>query len=204
MSEPSATPPSNEPTPTPPVEPTPEATPTPTPTEPTPPTEPENKEPAPEFVPLTADDIQFPEGFEVQEGLRDEFLGIVNNRELDDKGRTSALIGLYAKAQTAASEANSQAWADMQDKWQGEVKADPTVGGVNFDATMTKVGKLMEEFGNDNLRQVFDMTGAGNNVHVISFLSKLSDKLTEGAHVLGNPASTPASAASKLFPSMKN
>lgn len=199
MSEPSATPPSPEPTPqiVPPVDPTPE--PTKTPTEPTP-----EPEPEPEFVPLTADDIKFPEGFEVQDELLNEFLGVMNNRDLDARGQTEALTGLFAKAQTAASEANSKAWADMQTEWQTAVKNDADIGGAKFDATMTKVGKLMEEFGNDDLRQVFDLTGAGNNIHVVKFLANLSDKLTEGTHTLGNPANADQSAASKLFPSMKN
>lgn len=195
MSEVNETQPSPEPTPT--SEATQEPT---TPTTP----EPTKEEPTPEFVPLTADDITFPEGFEVQEDLRNEFLDIVNNRELDDKGKTSALVGLYAKAQTAASEANSKAWEDTQTEWQNAVKNDAEIGGAKFDATITKVGKLMEEFGNDDLRQVFDLTGAGNNVHVVKFLANLSDKLTEGSHTTGNPASGDQSAASKLFPSMKN
>jgi hypothetical protein len=169
---------------------------------PEPPKEPTPNEP-PAFVPLAATDISMPEGFTVDEPLMNDFLAIVNNQELDGKERTNQLVGLYAKAQTAASEANSKAWETMQTEWQETVKADPTIGGANFEGTMTKVGKLMEEFGNDELRQVFDLTGAGNNVHVVRFLAGLADKLTEGSFTPGNPASAPQDTASKLFPSMK-
>lgn len=194
------TPPSPEPNPnletTPPTEPT-------TPTEPEKPAEPEKApEPAP-VVALTAEDISLPEGFTMDEGLRDEYLGVMNNPELDAKGRSEALLGLYSKALTAASETNSKAWADTQESWQKEVKEDTEVGGAKFEASMTKVGKLVEEFGTDELRQVFDLTGAGNNIHVVKFLAKISEKLTEGGFTSGNPATGDGSAASKLFPSMK-
>ena len=152
---------------------------------------------------MAATDITLPEGFTADEPLMNDFLSIVNNTELDAKERTNQLVGLYAKAQTAASEANSTAWETMQNEWQAEVKADPTIGGANFESTMTKVGKLMEEFGTDNLRQAFDLTGAGNNLHVVTFLAKLADKLTEGNFTRGNPANAPQDTASKLFPSMK-
>lgn len=181
--------------------------PTPNPN-PTPPTDPAPADPAPSVTPeapvaLSADDITLPEGFTLDEPLRDEFLGIMNNGELDAKGRSDALVGLYSKALTAASEANSNAWAETQTQWQEEVKADPTIGGAKLDATLTKVGKLVEEFGSDELRSAFDLTGAGNNVHVVKFLATLADKLTEGGFTGGNPTNVEPNAASKLFPSMK-
>lgn len=156
-----------------------------------------------EFVPLAVKDISLPEGFQVDEPLMNDFLSVVNDEKLDAKERANQLVGLYAKAQTAASETNSKAWETMQETWQKEVKEDTEVGGAKFENTITKVGKLMEEFGTDELRQAFDLTGAGNNVHVVRFLAKLSDKLTEGSYTQGRPSNTPSDAASKLFPSMK-
>lgn len=211
MSTQTETQPSNEPAPslvnTPPANP--ETTPPTTTPEPAPPANPEEpkapeapKEPEAPVV-LSADDITLPEGFTLDEPMRDEFLGIMNNNELDAKGRSDALVGLYSKALTAASEANSNAWATMQTEWQEAVKTDPEIGGAKFEASLTKVGKLVEEFGSNELREVFDMTGAGNNVHVVKFLAKLADNLTEGGFTAGNPTTAPADAASKMFPSMK-
>lgn len=203
MSETNVTEPSVEPSPTPPIEPTVEPTTEPTSTTEPPKTEEPKEEPTPEFVPLTADDIVIPEGMEVAEDLRDEFLGIVNNQELDPKERVNQMIGLYGKALTAASETNSKAWADLQSEWQSKVKADPEIGGAKFDATINKIGKLVEEFGSDELRGAMDMTGAGNNPAIIKFLATLADKLTEGSFTSGNPTNGDGSAASRMFPSMK-
>lgn len=196
MSEENVTPPSAEPTPEP------EATPTPsliTEGAPEPTAEPEVEAPA-EWTPLTAEDIVLPEGVTVAEDLRDEFLSVMNNRELSPKDQMQSLIDLQMRAAQAASEASSQAWTDMQTTWQDEVRADL---GDNLVPTVGRIQKLVSEFGSPELTSVFDLTGAGNNLHVIKFLDKIATQLTEGGPVTGSPAASEATAAQKLFPSMK-
>lgn len=174
-----------------------------TPTE-VPPTEKAEGEETPaEFVPLTSDDIEIPEGLEVNEAVRDEFLGVLNNRELDLKGQANALLALQAKVMGEASEAGSAAWNQQQTAWQDEVKADPEVGGAKLQGTLTSVGKLVEEFGSPELKQVFDLTGAGNSVHVVRFLNKLAGQLTERSVPQPGQPTSAGSTAARLYPSMK-
>lgn len=159
---------------------------------------------APEFVPLTATDITFPEGMAVADADRDSFLGILNNREMTPSQQAQALVDLQAQVAQQASEAGSQAWTDMQDQWVNEVRSDPDVGGQRFDTSITNIGKLIDEFGSDELRAVMDITGAGNNVHVIKFLANVASRLTEGTQISnGSPVKTEASIAETLYPSMK-
>ena len=159
---------------------------------------------APEFVPLTASDITFPEGMTVQDADRDSFLGILNNREMTPAQQAQALVDLQATVAQQASEAGSQAWTDMQDQWVNEVRNDPDVGGQRFDANIANIGKLIDEFGSDELRAVMDITGAGNNVHVVKFLANVASRLTEGSQISGgNPTMTEASVADLMYPSMK-
>lgn len=155
------------------------------------------------FVPLTAEDISFPEGLEVPDDLRDEFLGIVNDAELSPKDRAQALIDLQAKAAEQASEAASQAFAAQQQQWQDEVRNDPELGGANFDATLKGISRLVDQYGNDDLVQAMAATGAGNNIHVVRFFHQLAQKLNEPAPLSGQPVGAQGDAASKLFPSMK-
>jgi hypothetical protein len=150
------------------------------------------------------DDITFPEDFTVSEEYRDDFLKIVNDQELSPKDRSQALTDLYVKAATAASEASSQAFADMQKEWQGQVKADSEIGGDKLPATLSAVNKLVGEYGSPELLEAFASTGAGNNVHVIKFLNKVAGLLTEGGPVQGGaPTNREGDAASRMFPSMK-
>lgn len=177
----------------------------PAPTQEQPQQQPQTQQPAaPEFVPLTASDITFPEGMTVQDADRDSFLGILNNREMTPAQQAQALVDLQATVAQQASEAGSQAWTDMQDQWVNEVRNDPDVGGQRFDANIANIGKLIDEFGSDELRAVMDVTGAGNNVHVVKFLANVASRLTEGSQISGgNPTMTEASVADLMYPSMK-
>lgn len=160
--------------------------------------------PAEEALPaLTAEDISFPEGMEIPDELRDEFLNVVNDAELSPKDRAQALIDLQAKAATQASEAASQMFATQQQQWQDEVRNDPELGGAKFDATIAGISRLVDQYGNDEFTAVMAATGAGNNIHVVRFFNQMAQKLNEPAAVTGAPASTAGDAASRLFPSMK-
>lgn len=157
-----------------------------------------------EFVPLTASDITFPEGIEVNEAVRDEALAIVNNRELSPKDQLQGLINLQAKLAEEASEGISKTWEDTQKAWQDEVKADPTIGGDKLPTTLAAVNKLVTEYGSNELVEAFALTGAGNNVHVIRFLNSIAGKLLEGGVVSATaPVNQAGDAASRMFPSMK-
>lgn len=161
--------------------------------------------PEPEFVPLAADALQVPDGFEVDEGLRDEFLGLVNNRELSEADRANGLLGLWQKGLETAETRGIEQFNAQVEVAQNEVKADPELGGAKLPATLQSIGRLMEEFGTPELRSLLDTTGAGNSIHVVRFLHSLAGKLTEGSiQPPGTPpALTAESRAARLFPSMK-
>lgn len=161
---------------------------------------------APEpFVPLTADALSIPEGFQVDEPLRDEFLGLVNNQELSAAERANGLLGLWTKGQEAFTERGLADFNAAQEAAVTEVKSDSTLGAANLPATLASMGKLMEEFGTPELRTLLDTTGAGNSIHMVRFLTSLAGKLTEGS--INPPGSPPAgaegSAAARMFPTMK-
>lgn len=155
--------------------------------------------------PLTVESLTIPEGFEVEPELAKDFLEILNG-DMQPKDRANALLALHGKTISTALEADSKLWDDMQTEWKDEVKADPDIGGAKLQPTLANVGKLLSEFGTDELKGVFDSTGAGNNVHMIKFLNVIADKLTEGKFFkAGSPSGQddPNAAAARLFPSMK-
>jgi hypothetical protein len=161
------------------------------------------EEPAPEFVPLTIEDIVLPEGFTPDEELIPEFLKVVNDQELTAKDRANALVDLQAKLMTKASEASSAAWDKTQKEWQDAVKADPVIGGEKFTQSIAQVNKLLTEYGNDKVNEAFALTGAGNNPEIIRFLHTIAGKLTEGGYTQGQPAGSPQDLASLMYPNMK-
>lgn len=159
-----------------------------------------------EFVPLTAESLRLPEGFEPIEELQTEFLDLINNQEISVEERSNGLIGLLAKNLQMAEERESQLWDKTLIDWKDEVKADPEVGGAKLDGVLSNVGKLVNEYGSDELIKVFALTGAGNNVHVVKFLNKVAGALVESqTAVPGSPGEDKGSqtAAQKMYPSMK-
>lgn len=168
------------------------------------PNKPADPEPEP-VEPLKLEDVTVPEGFELQPEMANKFLEILNG-DMAPKDRANALIALHGETMSAASEASSKAWEDMQTEWKDEAKADPDIGGAKLQPTLTNIGKLIDEFGDEKVRGVFDLTGAGNNPHMIKFLGKIADKLTEGNFFKASSPSNaddPNAAAKRLFPSMK-
>lgn len=107
------------------------------------------------------------------------FVGIMNDAAMSPQQRAQALIDLQASLTTKSSEAGSQAWKDEQAAWQAEIANDPVLGGPNLEKTVAGIGQLMDRFATDEIRQAFDQTGAGNNPHIVRFLSTLVSQLKE-------------------------
>lgn len=156
-----------------------------------------------EPTPLTAEDIEFPEGVEVNEELRDKFLTVMNDKEMSPKELAQALTNLQVEAAKEMAETSNRAFDDMQKKWQDEVKADPELGGSKLQDTLGGISRLVDRYGSDDLVQVMAATGAGNNVHVIRFLNKIAADLNEGTPATGTATVEKPNVASRLFPSMK-
>lgn len=154
---------------------------------------------AEEFTPLTADDLTFPEGAEVDESIRDEFLQLSNEAKLS-KEAVNALVGLQTKIQQQAAEKLSEAWNTTQTQWRDEAK---TLMGEALDPALGKIRQLVDEYGTPNVMEVFNLTGAGNNPHIIQFLSKVAEKLVvEAGPVSGSSATQPQDRAKRIFPDM--
>lgn len=157
---------------------------------------------------ITLENITLPEGITIDEPVMGSFLEIMNNAELTAQERVQKLVDLQSEVQRAAAEEPGKVWEETQDGWRREAEAHPVIGGNKLAGTLQGVSKLIESYGGDAteqkaLRQVMDFTGAGNNPHVIAFLSRVAGKLVvEGGPVIGSPTSeaSGASLAQRMFP----
>jgi len=198
--------PAPTPSPTPAPTPTPEPTPAPTP-EPAPKPAEEPKPPAADPAldtkanPFKVDEIKFSSAdIAVDPAVAGEFAAIVNEHGIS-RDVVAKLVSLQEKTMAATSEAGSQAWAKTQEQWAKDVQNDPEIGGQNLAPTMGKIGQLLDTYGTAELRQAFDLTGAGNNPHVVRFMSKVANVLTESGFISANLAPTgDRSAAETLYP----
>lgn len=151
-------------------------------------TKPAEKKDAPaEFVPLTIQALTLPEGFEADTPLQEKFISLANELKISPEG-ANKLVALQAEINKAASERSSEAFATMQKQWQDEVRADPEIGGQNLEKNLAEINKLINSHGTPGLRQVLHLTGGGNNIEVLRFLTKISKELNEATPVSGQPA----------------
>lgn len=131
----------------------------------------------------------------------DKFLGIMNNAEMTPAQRAQELVNLQAEVLKQASGKSSELWKATQDKWQEDIRKDPDVGGEKLEPVLAGITKLIDKYGSNELREVFDTTGAGNNVHVVKFLNAVAKELVvEGAPAVGSVARGARDHADIIYP----
>lgn len=152
---------------------------------------------------MATTDLKLPEGFEADAPIQEKFIGILNDDKLSPADRANALVNLQAEAAKAMSERANQQWEDFNTAMVNETKADPTVGGAALEANLAAISTLINTHGSPELRQVMDTSGAGNNVHVVKFLTKIAGLLGEGKPAAGLPTGGEKTQAERMFPTMK-
>lgn len=196
----------------PPVSPEAEQTPTPPTTSDQPPkADPENtllgKQPAAEAAPsLDVKDIALPDGFEADEGMMTEFVGLLNKQDLSPKERANGLIELQARFATAAAEKAQADRVAAQESLQAEVRNDPEVGGAKLQPILGNIGKMLESYPHANeIRELMDSTGMGNHLGAIKFMNWVANQLNEGRPATATlPAPTGTKTVEEiLYPTMK-
>jgi len=198
------TPPAGDPAPT--------DTPPGTPADPEgdPPTEPsslldDDGEPTPFGAdPVTAEQataMELPDGVELNAEQLQPFLDLVNNAN-SRADIVQGSLNMIAEQQNVAETAISEEWSATQNAWRDEVKADPTHGGEHFEKSLATARTVIETHAEDakSLKELFTLTGMGNNIHMVRFLNAIAAATPgEAPPVSGNPAPVPASRAEKLF-----
>lgn len=150
-------------------------------------------------------DFKLPEGFEANpDGMKaaKEFFA----KQGISKDASQGLIDLFAKEMAdgvkAVHDANTKAWDDLQTEWKGAIEKDPDYGGEKLAPTRASIDKVMDTFGDPELRDALKITGANNNPKVFRFLAKVASRLTEGNLIQGGggPAGEKKSLAERMYP----
>lgn len=144
-----------------------------------PPADPDNPaEPAPVDL-ATRYPIEFPEGFTPNDTQLGAFRELAAEANLDP-AVVQKFFGLYAEQLTALqteAQANVQ---QQQTAWRDEVLAFPEFQPATRERTQTQVSRVMEEFGTPEGRQWLDVSGVGNNPHLVRLVLNLTNALLEG------------------------
>lgn len=114
--------------------------------------------------------------------------------------QAQSLVDRHVAGLKANQEANIAAFTKLQEEWIGKVKADPQIGGANFDSkTVPAIAKAIDTFCTDDasrkeFREAVSLTGIGNHPAYVRFMARLGSSLMEGQPVSGGkPAAQPKS-----------
>lgn len=156
--------------------------------------------PAPE--PITLDQLSLPEGFAIPDDIQEPFLEVINNSELSRTEMVNELIKLQSQASNSAAE---QLWTTTQETWRQEAQALPEIGGDKFDQSLAEIKRGLDAAGaTKEVYQALDITGAGNNPHIIQLMHKLTKPFREAGPVSGAPSQGTVDRASRMYPTMQN
>lgn len=120
--------------------------------------------------------MKFPEGFNIEKPHLDKFVGIAKEIGLKGEG-AQKVADFYVEMQRQANEQH----ISMITKWGEEAKADPEIGGANFDKTLTDARRVLAKVGSPDLNKLLGSTGLGNHKEMIKLLAKLAPLVKEDA-----------------------
>lgn len=169
--------------------------------------EPEKKaEEAAKAEPLKPEDYKFelPENIAAEDPALKAFTEGAAELGISQEAAQALINKVAPQMQEAALEPYRQ-WAQLQEKWLGEVKADPEIGGSKLEGALATIASAFNTLGDNggkDVRAALDMTGAGNHPAVIKFMHKVAVALTEAGAVTGSPPNGAKSAAERMYPNM--
>lgn len=153
--------------------------------------------------------IKVPEGLKVEEKTLTELKGILADAKMTPSERGEKLLAMHAATLKEAAEQPYKLWTETQAKWVETVKADPEIGGANFEPMKSSVAKMIDSVGGKEaaeIRKALDFTGAGNEPSIIRLLARAAKAINEGGPIAGKPADTAAAqekALASMYPNAK-
>ena len=142
-------------------------------------------------------DFAVPEGVKMEGQDLTEFKSFAKEQDLTQEQAQKVLDYAGPKIK-AMIEQPYKTWNETQTKWQAEVKADPEIGGTNFERSVKEAGSVFvpgeanpfvkSEADAKALRDALNTTGAGNNPAIVKLFVKMGKLLSEPGHLAGKPA----------------
>lgn len=99
------------------------------------------------------------------------------------------ISSIVERAVTSAADTAKANQADLVKSWADEVRADPAIGGGNYDRTVANNAVVLDTFFSEGFRKYLDVTGLGNHPEMVKGLANIHKQVETGAIHLG--AATP-------------
>lgn len=149
--------------------------------------------------PLTDLSEMLPEGVtpteEQSAALLETLNGATTPQEL-----VSSLMELHQTELTRVAEEMAAVFEQTNSDWVAAVKASPEYGGDNLDQSLAIAKQVGMKYGGQEFIDLLNLTGAGNNLAMVSFLNSVHKALPqEATPISGAPTQPEKSLADKMF-----
>lgn len=115
--------------------------------------------------------------------------GVADDKAQDFINQAAPVItGMIERATTAAAAAQAEQQSALRAEWANTVKADPELGGANFDKTVAMSAVALNKFFDQETRDMLNVTGLGNFPGVVKGFAKMGAHFAEGEIVTGEAA----------------
>lgn len=193
---PAAPTPTPTPAPTPAPSPAPSPTPTPTPAPPAP--APGDPPPAPAEVVYS---LNLPAESVLEASAVERVTSLAKEGKLAPQ--TAQKVLELAHAETAAVlTKQKEDYTRAVDGWEQSSKADPEIGGANYNRTLMRVKTAMDRYATPGFTEALKRTGFGNHPELVRVFEKIGAAME--SDVPGRPGNTAADSkgmAERMFPS---
>lgn len=153
------------------------------------------KEEAPKREAPEKYDFTLPEGMQVNEPLLEKATTLFKELNVP-QDEAQKFVDFFAQAEKARAEE----YQGMITGWTDTAKEEL---GDEYDNCVTLANKVIDKFGSDGAREIFDFTGTGAHGEIIKLLSNIGKAMSEDSLVPGERTNQPVgeeAQARKMFP----
>lgn len=146
-------------------------------------------------------DLEVPEGFELDEDRKSEFLSLASKYEMDQEG-AQGLLNLHLQMLAENEKLAEQNFKNTRAAWRKACREHETIGGENYEQSVQDVGAALDLCGTPELREFLDH-GAGDHPAVVEFLAKIGQQIRQGGFKIssaGGGAGGGAPSFSEMYP----
>ena len=93
--------------------------------------------------------------------------------------------------------------ASQSSEWAEQTQKDPEIGGAKMKETTSTVRRVIQKYGDDDLKEVLNSTGVGNHPAMVRFVARLGALAREDTVERGSEPGGDASIAKKMYPDQK-
>jgi hypothetical protein len=147
-------------------------------------------------------EFKAPEGVTLDEKEMAKYEPIFREANLTNEV-AQKLIDQYAADHKAKDSDAVAQIVKVHDEWLGQLKADPVIGGLNFDTTAKHAQSVIARYGTPELKQFLKESPVGSHPELVRMLATIGKAMAEDTVIVGTPTTSIGSRADVMYPSMR-